>query len=349
MKILRIALFIALFGSLCTANSTAQNTDNKANLVLDKYTIPLNEKGASIGKFISPTDGLIVLSEDASGLFEIKGNNELALKKNKAINNDSQISYIISVKDGDQEKKFNIVKDEFVNNKVIAHRGAWKHHDKSHNSLGAVSEAMNLGCQAAEIDVWLTKDRQIVLCHDMDLDGRIVEKTNLDDLKSIKLKHDESAPTLEEVLDLIMSQNKMRLVIELKSNGSNSNVIALADSVVDLVNRKNAQAWVDYISFDYRGLKAIKEKDATAHLSLLEPSVALDLQKLDGMSGVDYYHTLFDKKDRLMERCAALGLTTNAWTVNDEETMAKLLDLDIDMITTDEPEMLLNVIESRKQ
>lgn len=135
----------------------------------------------------------------------------------------------------------------------------------------------------------------------------------------------------------------MRLVIELKSNGSNPNVIALADSVYNLVTKMNAQAWVDYISFDYRGLTKLRSLDASAHLSLLEPSVPLDLQKLDGMSGIDYYYTLFDK-DKLFERCKALGLTTNAWTVNDEVAMKKLLDQGIDFITTDEPELLLKVI-----
>ena len=340
MKTLKTVLIIFL-------STLGLTTMNSQNLVLDKYTVPVNQKGVVVGKFTSPQKESVILLEDASGIFEINKNNELVLKKNKEINEQSPTVYAITVKEGDETKSFKIVKDEFIKNKVIAHRGAWKHHDVSHNTLVSISEAIKLGCQAAEIDVWLTKDQEILLCHDMDLDGKIVEKTNFDELRAVKLKKGESAPTLDEVLDLLMSQNKMRLVIELKSNSWNANVIALADSVVNLVNKKNAQAWVDYISFDYRGLKKIREKDATAHLSLLEPSVPLDLQKLDGMSGIDYHQSHFEKNDRLIERCAALGLTTNVWTVNDAESMTKLLNAGVDMITTDEPEMLLNIVSKK--
>ena len=333
-----------MFGLLFVLGIQAQTSDE--NIVLTNYAIPLNAKGVKIADFKSTSGGMLKISDDPSGFFEVK-NNELYLKKNKEVTKDSPMIFPIQIKDGDMVKSFELVKDEFIKNKVIAHRGAWKHHDVSHNTIGSISAGINIGCEASEIDVWLTKDKKIILCHDMDLDGKIVEKTNLKDLREVKLKKEESAPTLEEILDILKKQNKMRLVIELKSNSSNSNVIALAESVLNLVHKMNAQAWVDYISFDYRGLTKIRSLDATAHLSLLDPSVPLDLQKLDGMTGIDYYYTLFDK-DKLFERCKILGLTTNAWTVNDEGTMKKLLDNNIDFITTDEPELLLKVISESK-
>lgn len=348
MKYLKIVFVFVLVNLLCQSGVFAQETKSVPLLVLDNYTVPIGIKGAKVGTFQSNDNLPVTLVNDPSGLFEITKDNNLVLKKNKELPSDASFVYTLKVKSRDAEKSFDIVKDEFIKNKVIAHRGAWKHHDVSQNTLGSIKAAMDLGCEAAEIDVWLTKDKQIIVCHDMDLDGRIIEKTALKDLKEIKLKNGESAPTLEECLTLMKTQNKMRLVVELKSNSWNANVVALADSVVDLVNTMNAQAWVDYISFDYRGLKKVKEKDATAHLSLLEPSVDLDLQKLDGMSGVDYYYTVFDKMPRLYERCSVLGLTTNAWTVNDKDQMTKLLSDGIRFITTDEPELLLEVIGTTK-
>lgn len=339
---------LCIFSLLISAGAMLSAQNSKALLVLDNYTVPMDMKGAKIGRFVTPKDAPISIVKDESGLFEMGKTGELTLKKNKVVTSTSPMSYVITVEQGGEQKTFEIVKDEFIKNKVIAHRGAWKHTGVTQNTLGALQHAIDLGCQGSEFDVWLTKDKKIAINHDNDLEGRIIEKTTLADLQTIKLKNDEVVPTLEEYIKLIKTQNKTRLVLELKSNKWNENVLALADSCVQTVHRMNAQAWVDYITFDYRGMKVIREMDATAHTAFLEHSVDLDLQKLDGVSGIDYHYSLFDKVEKLHERCLMLGLTMNAWTVNTEDWMKRFLDLDIDFITTDEPEMLLKMIEDRK-
>lgn len=344
MKIFRLCLISVAILAAISLNAQ----ESKALLVLDNYTIPMDMKGAKVGRFVTSQDTDITIVEDQSGLFEIAKTGELALKKNKVITSTSPMSFVITVEYDGQQKTFEIVKDEFIKNKVIAHRGAWKHTGASQNTLGALQHAIDLGCQGSEFDVWLTKDKKIALNHDNDLEGRIIEKTTLADLQTIKLNNDEVMPTLEQYIDLIKSQNKTRLVLELKSNKWNANILELADSCVQTVHRMNAQAWVDYITFDYRGLKVIRAMDATAHIAFLEESVDLDLQKLDGMSGIDYHFSLYDKIEKLYERCQMLGLTTNAWTVNSAEWMTRFLDMNVDFITTDEPEMLLKMIEERK-
>ena len=40
-----------------------------------------------------------------------------------------------------------------------------------------------------------------------------------------------------------------------------------------------------------------------------------------------------------------MDLLTNAWTVNKEEDMQSMLKLKLDFITTDEPELLLRLLE----
>lgn len=344
MKILH-SFWVVLF-LLMTTVLNAQ--EYQAMLVLDNYTVPMDVKGAKIGQFVVSENKVVTLVSDKSELFEITKGGELKLKKNKLITAASPMVFEITVECEGAKKSFDIVKDEFIKNKVIAHRGGWKHSGASQNTIGSLKHAIEIGCQGSELDVWLTKDRKVVLNHDADLDGKIVEKTTLADLQTVKLNKGEKAPTLEDYINLVKTQNKTKLVIELKSNKKNDNVIALADSCVNIVHRMKAQAWVDYISFDYRGLKVIRALDATAHIAFLEPSVDLDLQKLDGISGIDYQYKLYDKIEKLKERCDALGLTTNAWTVNSKEALNKFLDLDLNFITTDEPEMLLELIKARK-
>lgn len=48
-----------------------------------------------------------------------------------------------------------------------------------------------------------------------------------------------------------------------------------------------------------------------------------------------------------MRECHELGLNVNVWTVNTEELMNQMLDLGVDFITTDYPEVLQKVIFER--
>ena len=92
---------------------------------------------------------------------------------------------------------------------VTAHRGDWIFAPE--NSLKALENAITLGVDIMETDVWLTKDDQLVIMHDKTLDrttngtGKIAEKT-LAEIKTLRLKNgqgiltNETVPTLEEYI-----------------------------------------------------------------------------------------------------------------------------------------------------
>ncbi|WP_373400615.1 glycerophosphodiester phosphodiesterase family protein [Algoriphagus halophilus] len=48
-----------------------------------------------------------------------------------------------------------------------------------------------------------------------------------------------------------------------------------------------------------------------------------------------------------MQEAQELGLTVNSWTVNKVEDMKWLLEQGADFITTDEPALLLELIQSK--
>ncbi|MFV0418699.1 MAG: glycerophosphodiester phosphodiesterase [Dysgonomonas sp.] len=312
-------------------------------LSLDKYSIPVNKKGVQIGTFLIPDNEKVLIVKDTANIFQIEGGKHLRLKKNKVLSSKSPSRHEITVQYAGKTKAFELVKDEFLKNKVVAHRGAWKHYDVHQNSLGALKKAIELGCEASEFDVWLSKDNRVVLNHDHEINGLIVEETNLAKMQEIILESGEVMATLEEYLDCVKTQNKTRLVLEIKSRDNNKRALALVDSAVNIVHRLKAQAWVDYISFDYEALMRIRALDASAHIAYLGANRPLDLQKVEGMSGIDYHFSQFDKIERLYDRARALGLTINIWTVNDELMMKNLLRMDVDFITTDEPEILLRL------
>lgn len=103
--------------------------------------------------------------------------------------------------------------------KIIGHRGAAGL--ALENTLPSIELARLLGVDAIEFDVRKTKDNQLVLVHDADMDN--VSKSNakvgdltLKQLKKIKLKDEHSnVPTLQEALSMA---GDTPVIIELKSS-----------------------------------------------------------------------------------------------------------------------------------
>jgi glycerophosphoryl diester phosphodiesterase len=313
-------------------------------LVLDNYTIHVNQKGAVIGKVISPSGGAVSLIKDPSGLFEIGKDDNIKLKKGKQLKENSPVSYEVVLKSGSESKSFELVKDDFLHNKVIAHRGAWRNMDYSHNSMSSLKHAVELGCEGSELDVWLSSDDVVVLSHDPSIGGKVVEETTAKELSETSLKNGDFVPALEEYINYIKTQNKTKLVIEIKGTNKGK---AIADSVVQLVHRLKAQAWVDYISFGIQYLVRVKELDPAAKVLYLGSDKTLEELKAAGMDGVDFHYSLFQKDKDLVGKAKSMGLLTNAWTVDDEGVMKEMLGFDIDFITTDEPEMLFKLINNK--
>lgn len=313
--------------------------------IIDKYHIPIGKKGAKIGRAIAPDNEKISIQKDTSKLFTIDKEGYISLKKNKQLVSGSPFRYEIILKYGKQTKAFELVKDEFFRNKVVAHRGAWKHYDVSQNSLGSLKYAVDLKCEGSELDVWLSADNKVVLSHDATIGGKEVEKTTAGELCSIPLKGGEFVPKLEQYLEFIKTQNGTRLVLEMKSDETNDRVLALTDSVIQIIHRHKAQAWVDYISFDYRSMLRVRELDPAAVILYLAGNKTLDELVKDKITGIDYHFSKFFNDKQLNKEAKALGLLTNVWTVNKEDDMKTLLDMGVDYITTDEPEMLLKLVE----
>lgn len=335
MKKLCFSLTLLFFYSFAFAQSP------HALLTLDGYEIPVGKKGAVIGKVISPDNQEVYLVEDPSQLFEIDDQGNIKLKKNKKIKEDSPISYKITVAHGEEKKSFELVKDDFIHNKVIAHRGAWKKNRFSHNSMSSLKEAINLGCEGTEVDVWLSADDVLVLSHDPIIGGKKVEATTAAELGKIALQNGDFVPTLEETIAEIKKQNKTKLVIEIKGTQKEK---AISDSVVSLVHRMGAQGWVDYIAFGIEYLTRIKELDPTAKVAYLGSDKSPEELKAIGIDGIDFHFNQFSKDAQLVNKAKAMGMSTNVWTVNNEAAMKKMLDFGVDRITTDKPELLFELL-----
>lgn len=235
---------------------------------------------------------------------------------------------------------------QFLDNKVIAHRGAWKAEKSPQNSIASLKQAIALGCEGSEFDVWMTADGVLVANHDADIEGMSIEENTYNDLLKKKLPNGEALPKVEDYLREGMKQKKTRLIFEIKSSDvSKERTLELTEKSVELVRKLSAEEWVDYISFDLDACKKIVEMDKNARVAYLSGDLSPQQAKDAGFWGLDYHFKVFQQHPEWIKQAQDLGLTLNSWTVNDKEVMQWLLEQNFDFITTDQPQQLLEMVE----
>lgn len=238
--------------------------------------------------------------------------------------------------------------DTFHNNPVIAHRGAWKTANLPQNSLASLKQAIDIGCMGSEFDVWMTADGVLILNHDADYDSLLIETSTYEEMMAVRLPNGERLPTVEEFLRKGMSQNKTKLIMEVKpSKISTERGQELATKAVEMVHKMGAQKWVDYITFDKHIGTKIIELDPDANVAYLMGDKTPQELKDEGYFGFDYNIRVVRENPQWIQEAQGLGLTVNVWTVNKQEDMEWLLDQDVDFITTDEPELLFELINKK--
>ncbi|RYD83718.1 MAG: glycerophosphodiester phosphodiesterase [Sphingobacteriales bacterium] len=243
----------------------------------------------------------------------------------------------------------NISKPVFAKNPVIAHRGAFKKNNLPENSIAALREAIRLGCTGSEFDIRMTADDSLIINHDPHYNKLDIEKTSYAELIKTKLSNGEKLPTLHEYIQAGLINNKTtRLIFEIKpSNASKERAIIITNKVVEMVRFYNVQNRAVYISFDYDVCKKIHELEPEAAIQYLNGDIAPAQLKKDGINGADYHFSVFTKNPGWIKEAKENNIALNAWTVNREEDMLRLLDQGFDFITTNEPELLFSILKSK--
>lgn len=322
----------------------AAAVNGQAPLHLDNYTIPVGKSGAAVGHIYTPQGAAkgVQLAEDTSGLFTISKKGVLQLKKKASLGADAAMQYAVTLKSGDASESFILVKDEFARNKVVAHRGAWKNNAGSQNSITSFRDAVRIGCEGSEFDVWLSKDGVPVLSHDPHIGGKTIEETPIAELTSIELKNGDHVPLFEDYIKEGMKQNTTRLVLELKPSKTGRS-IQLAQTCMDMIRKYKCEAWMLYISFDYDICKKVAAIDPHAKVAYLAGDKTPEQLKADGIWGFDYNWKVIDKDPNIFKEARKNKVTVNIWTVNDPAQMSTYLNAGADFLTTDEPEKALGI------
>jgi len=241
---------------------------------------------------------------------------------------------------------------EMVRNKataVVAHRGAWKEFNLPENSIAALQQAINIGCQGIELDIHLTADDSIVVFHDNTIQGKYLTETPFSTLQQHLLSNGETIPTLAQFLNAYTAHKGPILFVELKhSNLDAARKAIFVAKVLEHIQQTQLDSFTTYISFDWDICALIKQAAPFAKVQFLNAKQNhLDPSQIKaaGFDGIDYQYKQLQIHPNWLPQAQKMGLECNTWTVNDPKDWAYFIDASIDFITTDYPSALLQFIQ----
>jgi len=229
---------------------------------------------------------------------------------------------------------------------VVAHRGYWRTDGSAQNSITSFQKAASIGCWGSEFDVWLTADGVPVVFHDANVNGIRIEDTTYATLMNIQLKNGEFIPTLQQYLQEAQRWSDIRLIFEIKPHRNTKRDALISELSVELINKLGLDSRTDYISFSQNACKRLHELAPDAKVAYLSGDLTPQQVKEMGLTGIDYSIGTFDKHPEWPLEAKDLGLEVNVWTVDGEEGLSRFVQMQgIDIITTNDPEILLKMIK----
>jgi glycerophosphoryl diester phosphodiesterase len=247
----------------------------------------------------------------------------------------------------------NILKEIYSEDRtlIFGHRGAKAYAPM--NTIPAFELAVEQGADGVELDVWLSKDGYPVIIHDDTVDGTtdghgsIQEKT-LAEIKALDAGNYFDAkfagtrvPTLDEVFEAV--GKKLIINVEIKSNETRRE--GIEQVVADCLTRHNMQRRVIISSFDPRVLKTFREVMPDVPIGYLyAPNYRFFPEVMETLihEAKHPYHDLLTP-----EYASSLhGYRINTWTVNEPERVKALIELGVDAIITDKPDMAVEVLHA---
>jgi len=218
----------------------------------------------------------------------------------------------------------------------FAHRGASGRAPE--NTLRAVEEAIALGAEGIEIDVYAVEG-ELVVIHDSRLErttngrGRVMA-SSLAYLRSLDAGQGERIPFLHEVLDLV--NRRVVVNVELKGPGTAGPAAALVEMYV------RDRGWdygnVLFSSFLHRELSVAGREAPRIPRGLLTRSPILPSKRLLAELAPFSIHIRLDRvTSRFVEGAHRRGLKVFVYTVNRQEDFRTVEAMGVDGVFTDFP------------
>lgn len=252
---------------------------------------------------------------------------------------------------------------------VASHRSDWRNHPE--NSIPAMKSAIDMGVDIIEIDLQMTKDSVLVICHDRTLDrttsgkGKVSEWT-YDSISQLTLKSGHGCrtqikmPTFREALAVCKDKVVVNIdkgyeyfdkVLEITDEmGVTDQMIIKGNKPLEKVMNKINGRMVYFPIVDYTKKNAQKLADSYLSSGYVPaafevvwpeytPEVQNTLKKIHDTGAKLWVNALWDTHNGgLCDDAAMYG--------NPAEIYGKLLETGASLVQSDRPQLLLNYLRS---
>lgn len=224
----------------------------------------------------------------------------------------------------------------------MAHRGASA--AAPENTVEAFRLAKELGADWVELDVRLSADGVVVVHHDAQLaDGRMLGELTIEQLP-------DSVPSLAEALEACEG---MGVNIEIKNLPDDPDYDAdhaVVDAVAGLAQAYLGPERTLISSFNMDSVDRMHRVDpslpcAWLFFQMTDPASVVDRAVAHEMAAIHPFDNLVDAA--MVRRAHEAGLRVNVWTVDDPERMGALIELGVDGICTNVPDVMRAVVDRR--
>jgi len=225
----------------------------------------------------------------------------------------------------------------------VAHRGASA--EVPENTLPAFERAAEAGADVIEADVRVTKDGELLILHDADVDRTTDGHGPLRAMTAAAARRLDAGdgrppPTPAEVLD-VARRHGIRVNLDLKE----TEAVAPATELVRELGMTGSVSFISFLPDVWEALEALNPGCPVIHLvdsaAGLASQVMGDVGTQSRMAGVGVPAALVTAA--LVERMHRHGQGVFAWTVDDDAEMRRLIGIGVNGIVTNRIEALVEV------
>jgi glycerophosphoryl diester phosphodiesterase len=255
---------------------------------------------------------------------------------------------------------------------VHGHRGAAA--VRPENTIPSFAEAIRAGADYIELDLHATRDDQLVVAHDFEINTAICRgpggKRAIRSLTLAEVRQYDCGsltlpsfprqvavpgtriPALGEVFDLVAKHPRVKVNVEIKSSDKHPDFSPAPDAfcrmVAAAIRARKMEKRVLVQSFDFRIVKAMAKAAPELELAALYGTGNRDFTDIARETGVRMVNPHFKLITEAKVRAAhAAGIRIMAWTVDRPEDWPTVLATGVDGIITNDPAGLIEYLRAR--
>lgn len=227
---------------------------------------------------------------------------------------------------------------------IIGHRGAKAYEPE--NTLRSVRRALEMGVDAVEIDVHLSADGVLTVIHDATVDrttngNGAVAKMTFTQLRELDAGQGERIPSLWEVVELI--RGRARLFIEVKES-------AAVGPLAEFMRQEELFDAAQVISFWHPAMQELRRREPRITTGVLLVGCPVDAPAVARAAGAQTLMLNFAYvTPELVQAAHAANLRVNVWNIDRVEELLPFLDMGVDGVGSNKPDILVDYLRTQQR